>query len=69
MACLIVPESWVAKAVELPGVSAGRQTKDDAIGLAEILALRVIADKRKNNQTCGPQRVRFRWVVRFNGPA
>jgi predicted RNase H-like HicB family nuclease len=36
---------WIAEVVELSGVMKYGQTRDDAIALAEALALRVIAER------------------------
>ena len=36
---------WIAEAVELPGVMCYGQTRDEAIGNTEHLAIRVIADR------------------------
>lgn len=36
---------WIAEALELPGVMCYGQTRDEAIGKAERLAIEVIADR------------------------
>lgn len=36
---------WIAEVVELPGVLAYGQTRDEAVSRAEAIALRVIADQ------------------------
>lgn len=36
---------WIAEVLELPGVLAYGQTRAEAIGRAEALALRVLADR------------------------
>ena len=36
---------WIAEVVGLPGVMKYGQTRDDAIGKAEALALRVLAER------------------------
>jgi predicted RNase H-like HicB family nuclease len=36
---------WLAEVPELPGVLAYGQTRDEAVGRAQALALRVLADR------------------------
>ena len=45
---------WLAEVPELPGVLAYGATADEAMGKAEALALRVLADRLEHNET-GPQ--------------
>ena len=45
---------WLAEVPELPGVLAYRATADEAMAKAEVLALRVIADRLEHDET-GPQ--------------
>lgn len=45
---------WFAEAPELPGVLAYGATADEAMAKAEVLALRVLADRLENNEA-GPQ--------------
>jgi len=42
---------WLAEVPELPGVLAYGQTSDEAISKAEILALRVLADRLEHDET------------------
>ena len=45
---------WLAEVPELPGVLAYGATADEAMANAEILALRVLAERLEHNET-GPQ--------------
>jgi len=45
---------WLAEVPELPGVLAYGKTADEAMAKAEVLALRVLAERLENNET-GPQ--------------
>jgi predicted RNase H-like HicB family nuclease len=45
---------WLAEVPELPGVLAYGATADEAMAKAEVLALRVIADRLEHDET-GPQ--------------
>ncbi len=45
---------WIAEVPELPGVLAYGATPDEAMAKAEVLALRVIAERLEHNET-GPQ--------------
>ena len=45
---------WLAEVPELPGVLAYGTTADEAMAKAEVLALRVLAERLENNET-GPQ--------------
>jgi len=42
---------WMAEVPELPGVLAYGQTSDEATSKAEILALRVLADRLEHDET------------------
>ena len=42
---------WLAEVPELPGVLAYGSTKSEAMARAEILALRVLAEKLENSET------------------
>lgn len=42
---------WLAEIPELPGVLAYGQTRDDAIGKAQALALRVLADRLDHGES------------------
>jgi len=42
---------WLAEVLELPGVMAYGASAADAISKAEILALRVIAERLENNES------------------
>jgi predicted RNase H-like HicB family nuclease len=42
---------WLAEVPELPGVMAYGVTADEAMGKAEALALRVLADRLEHNET------------------
>jgi predicted RNase H-like HicB family nuclease len=41
---------WIAEVLELPGVIVYGQTRDDAIQRAEILALRLVADRLEHGE-------------------
>lgn len=45
---------WLAEVPELPGVLAYGATRDEAMARAEVLALRVLAERLEHNET-GPQ--------------
>jgi predicted RNase H-like HicB family nuclease len=45
---------WLAEVPELPGVLAYGATADEAMAKAEILALRVLAERLEHNES-GPQ--------------
>ncbi len=45
---------WLAEVPELPGVLAYGATADEAIGKAEVLALRVLAGRLEHDEA-GPQ--------------
>ena len=45
---------WLAEVPELPGVLAYGATANEAMAKAEILALRVLAERLEHNET-GPQ--------------
>ena len=45
---------WLAEVPELPGVLAYGKTRDEAMAKAQVLALRVLADRLEHNET-GPQ--------------
>ena len=45
---------WLAEVPELPGVLAYGATADEAMAKAEILALRVLAERLESNES-GPQ--------------
>jgi len=45
---------WLAEVPELPGVLAYGKTADEAMAKAEVLALRVLAERLENSET-GPQ--------------
>jgi len=47
---------WLAELPELPGVLAYGATADEAMTKAEVLALRVLAERLENNET-GPQNI------------
>ena len=47
---------WLSEVPELPGVLAYGQTRSDAIVRAQVLALRVIADRIERGETL-PQKV------------
>jgi predicted RNase H-like HicB family nuclease len=42
---------WIAEVTELPGVLTYGQTREQAIQLAEALALRVVADRLEHGET------------------
>ena len=42
---------WIAEVPELPGVMAYGKTRQDAISKAEVLALRVIADRLEHGES------------------
>ena len=41
---------WIAEALELPGVMAYGETREEAIGNTERLAIEVIADRIKHSE-------------------
>ncbi|OGA45215.1 MAG: hypothetical protein A3G24_15030 [Betaproteobacteria bacterium RIFCSPLOWO2_12_FULL_62_13] len=45
---------WLAEAPELPGVLAYGATADEAMAKAEVLALRVLAERLEHDET-GPE--------------
>lgn len=45
---------WVAEVPELPGILAYGATADEAMGKAEVLALRVLAERLEHDEA-GPQ--------------
>ncbi len=47
---------WLAEVPELPGVLAYGTTADEAMAKAEILALRVLAERIEHNES-GPQAI------------
>jgi len=47
---------WLSEVPELPGVLAYGQTRSEAIARAQVLALRVIADRIEHGETL-PQKV------------
>lgn len=42
---------WIAEVPQLPGVLAYGKSSDDALAKAEVLALRVLADRLENDET------------------
>ncbi len=42
---------WIAEVPELPGVLAYGATADEAMAKAEVLALRVLAERLEHNET------------------
>jgi predicted RNase H-like HicB family nuclease len=49
---------WIAEVPELPGVLAYGGTKNEAMAKAEVLALRVLADRLEHLEE-GPQDIRI----------
>lgn len=49
---------WLAEVPELPGVLAYGDSADSAIARAEVLALRVLAERIEQGET-GPQSIRL----------
>ena len=47
---------WLAEVPELPGVLAYGATADEAMAKAEVLALRVLAERLEHNES-GPQAI------------
>jgi predicted RNase H-like HicB family nuclease len=45
---------WLAQVPERPGVLAYGKTRDEVMAKAQVLALRVLADRLEHNET-GPQ--------------
>jgi len=41
---------WIAEVVALPGVLAYGATREEAVGRAEVLALRVLADRLEHGE-------------------
>ncbi len=44
-------QRWLAEVLDLPGVMAYGETRDQAVAKAEALALRVIADRIDNGES------------------
>ena len=42
---------WIAEVVALPGVMAYGSTREEALAKAEVLALRVLADRLEHGET------------------
>lgn len=53
---------WLAEVPELPGVLAYGATADEAMAKAEVLALRVLAERLENNET-GPQPISIKFAA------
>jgi len=49
---------WLAEVPQLPGVLAYGATRDEAMAKAQVLALRVIAERLEHGET-GPQSLSF----------
>jgi predicted RNase H-like HicB family nuclease len=49
---------WFAEVPQLPGVLAYGDSKNDAMAKAQVLALRVLAERLESNET-GPQAITF----------
>ena len=49
---------WLAEVPQLPGVLAYGTSADDAMAKAQVLALRVLAERLENSET-GPQAFTF----------
>lgn len=45
-----VDERWTAEVPDLPGVLAYGQSRDEAIRRAQVLSLRVLADRLEHNE-------------------
>jgi predicted RNase H-like HicB family nuclease len=43
---------WIAEAIDLPGVMAYGETREEALASVEALALRVIEDRIENGEHC-----------------
>lgn len=46
---------WLAEVVELPGVLAYGENSDEAIAMAQALAIRVLADRFEHSEGTGPK--------------
>jgi len=46
---------WIAEVVDLPGVIAYGQTRQEAIDRVQALSLRVLADRLEHGGVCGNQ--------------
>lgn len=53
---------WLAEVPELPGVLAYGATADEAMAKAEILALRVLAERLESNEA-GPQAISIEFAA------
>ena len=53
---------WLAEVPELPGVLAYGATADEAMAKAEVLALRVLAERLESNEA-GPQPISIGFVA------
>ncbi|MEO7743062.1 MAG: type II toxin-antitoxin system HicB family antitoxin [Usitatibacter sp.] len=49
---------WLAQVPQLPGILAYGPSANEAMAKAQVLALRVLADRLENNET-GPQAITF----------
>ena len=47
---------WIAEVADLPGVLAYGASREEAISRAQVLALRVVAERLEHNET-KPQRI------------
>ena len=53
---------WLAEVPELPGVLAYGATADEAMAKAEVLALRVLAERLEHDET-GPQPISIEFAA------
>src|SRR3954454_25084780 len=58
---------WLAEVPQLPGVLAYGDSANDAMAKAQILALRVLAERLENNETA-PQAITFSIAACRPGP-
>jgi predicted RNase H-like HicB family nuclease len=54
---------WIAEVLELSGVLVYADSRDEAIAAAEVLALRVIADRLDNGEPVAPQPLSVSFVA------
>ena len=54
---------WIAEVLELSGVLVYGDSRDEAIAAAEVLALRVIADRLDNGESVAPQPLSVSFVA------
>ncbi|MDE3224214.1 MAG: type II toxin-antitoxin system HicB family antitoxin [Nitrospirota bacterium] len=54
---------WIAEVTDLPGVMAYGKTRDQALGAAQALALRVLADRLEHGEAVPEQLLNVSFVA------